>query len=171
MVFNWQVNKSNLYKLYKWLRAEEKLLVSHCFLSLRFVCCLYPCFVQIVSSPAKLGTTCAALNVLLYLCCFKCKYISYEIDIYDILEEVDRSLIEKISSLPGHPLYPSVPKTKESSERLRVPSSHLPRVNTQSFKNSFFNRPVFKYRFAIYCGFAIHCGSWILNSILLHGIF
>lgn len=35
----------------------------------------------------------AALNVLLYLCCFKCKYISYEIDIYDILEEVDRSLI------------------------------------------------------------------------------
>ena len=45
--------------------------------------------------------------------------------------------------------YPSVPKTKESSARLRVPSSRLPRVNTQRFKNSFFNRLFFKYRVAI----------------------
>ena len=80
--------------------------------------------------------------------CFKRKYISYQIDIYDVLEEVDRSLF-KISSMPGHPLYPSVPKTKESSARLRVPSSQLPRVNTQRFKNSFFNRLFFKYRVAI----------------------
>ena len=36
------------------------------------------------------------------------------------------------------PLHPSVPKTKESSARLRVPSSQLPRVNTQRFKNSSF---------------------------------
>lgn len=57
MVFNWQVNKSNLSKLYKWLRAEEKLLLGRWFLSLRFVCCLYPCFVQIVSTPVELRTT------------------------------------------------------------------------------------------------------------------
>ena len=81
--------------------------------------------------------------------CFKRKYISYQIDMYDVLEEVDRSLFKKISSMPGHPLYPSVAKTKKRSARLRVPSSQLPRVNTQRFKNSFFNRLFFKYRVAI----------------------
>ena len=50
--------------------------------------------------------------------------------IYDVLEEVDRSLFKKISSMPGHPLYPSVPKMKESSVRLHIHSSQLPRVNT-----------------------------------------
>ena len=80
--------------------------------------------------------------------CFKRKYISYQIDIYSVLEEVDRSLFKKISSMPGHPLYPSVTKKKESSARLRLPSSQLPRVNTQCLKNSFFNR-FFKYRVAV----------------------
>ena len=75
--------------------------------------------------------------------CFKRKYISYQIDIYDLLEEVDCSQF-KISSVPGDFLYPSVPKTKESSTRLRVPRSQLPRVNTQDFKNSFFNTLFFK---------------------------
>ena len=64
---------------------------------------------------------------------FKCKYISYQTDIYDALEEVDRSLFKKISSMPGHPLYPFIPKTKESSVHLRVTSNQLPRVNTQCF--------------------------------------
>ena len=58
--------------------------------------------------------------------------------ICNVLEEVDRSLFKRISSMPGHPLYPSVPKTKESSARFRVPSSQLSRVNTQRFKNRFF---------------------------------
>ena len=80
--------------------------------------------------------------------CFKRRYISYQIDIYNVLEEVDRSLF-RISSMPGHPLYPPVPKTKESSARLRVPSSQLRKVNTQPFKSSFFNRLFFKYRVAI----------------------
>ena len=69
--------------------------------------------------------------------CFKCKYISYHTDIYNVLEEVDCSLLKKISSMFSHPLYPTVPKTKETSVCLLVPSSQLPRVNTQRFKNSF----------------------------------
>ena len=52
--------------------------------------------------------------------------------------------IKKISSMPGHPLYPSVSKTKESSARLRVPNSQLPRVNTQRFKNTFFKKAIFQ---------------------------
>ena len=72
--------------------------------------------------------------------CFRRKYISSQIDIYNVLEEVDRSLFKNISSMPSHPLYPSVLKTKESSARLRGPSSQFPRDNTQRFKNSFCNR-------------------------------
>ena len=79
----------------------------------------------------------------------KTNNISYQINIYDVLEKADRALFSKISSMPGHPLYPSLPKTKESSERLRVPCSQLPRVNTQRFKNSFINRLYFKYKVAI----------------------
>ena len=52
--------------------------------------------------------------------CFKRKYIPYQIDIYDVLQEVDRSLFKKISSIPGQPLYPSLTKTKLSSEFLAV---------------------------------------------------
>ena len=48
-------------------------------------------------------------------------------------------VIFRVKVLPGHPLYPSSAKTKESSARLRVPSSQLPRV-----KNSFFNGLFFK---------------------------
>ena len=72
-----------------------------------------------------------------YVCIFFPKYISQQIAIQEVLEEVDRSLFKKISSTPRHPLYPSVPKTKESSTRIRFRNSQLPRVNTQRFKNSF----------------------------------
>ena len=63
----------------------------------------------------------------------KHKYSSYQIDIYEALEEVDRSLFKKIPIVSGHPLYPSVPKTQESSARLWLTSNQLPRVNTQRF--------------------------------------
>ena len=62
--------------------------------------------------------------------CYKRKYIPYQINIYDVLKKADCVLFNKISSMPGHPLYPYLLKTKESSARLRVPCSQLPRVNT-----------------------------------------
>ena len=65
--------------------------------------------------------------------CLKGKYTSYQIDIYSVLEQVNRSLFKKISSMPDHPLYPYVPETTKSSTHLRVPM-----VNTLRFKNSFF---------------------------------
>ena len=43
--------------------------------------------------------------------CYKRKYISYQINIYDVLEKADRALFSKISSMPGHPLYPFLLKT------------------------------------------------------------
>ena len=60
--------------------------------------------------------------------CFKRKYILYQIDIYDVLEEVDCSLFKKISSMPAR--LPSVPfrpqfkrkKVQRASEFLAVNS-------------------------------------------------
>ena len=51
--------------------------------------------------------------------------------------------------MPGHPLYPSLPKIKESSVRFRVPSSQLPKVNTQRFKIVLL-RGFLKYKVTIY---------------------
>ena len=70
--------------------------------------------------------------------CLKGKYISQQFDIYSVLEQLNRSLLKKISRMPDHPLYPYVPKTKESSARFRIP-----RVNTLRFKNSFFFNMLF----------------------------
>ena len=68
-------------------------------------------------------------------CCFKRQYIYYPINIpvYDFLEEADHALFKKISSMPGHPLYSSLPNTKESSVCLRDPRSNLNGVNTPCF--------------------------------------
>ena len=41
----------------------------------------------------------------------------YQIDIYSVLEQVNRSLFEKTSSIPDYPLYPYIPKTKEIPAR------------------------------------------------------
>ena len=54
--------------------------------------------------------------------CFKRKYVSYQIDIYNVLEEVDCSLFKKISSMPGHPLSPKRKKAQCASESLAVNS-------------------------------------------------
>ena len=43
--------------------------------------------------------------------CLKGKYISYQIDTYNVLgqAQVNHSLFKTISSMPDHPLYPYVP--------------------------------------------------------------
>ena len=71
--------------------------------------------------------------------CFKRKYVLYQIGIMMCWRgRSHHSLFKKISSMSGHPLYPLVPKMKESSVCLGIPSSQLPRVNTQHFKSSVF---------------------------------
>ena len=77
--------------------------------------------------------------------CLKGKYTSHQIDIYSVLEQVNRSLFKKISSMLDHPLYPYFPETTKSSAHLRVS-----KVNTLRFKNSFLMAFFsFKYRVAI----------------------
>ena len=77
--------------------------------------------------------------------CHKRRFISYALDIYNLLKKTDRSISEKISRLPTHPLYNLLPRVKESSKRLRTQTSLLPCVNTERFKAGFINRLFFKY--------------------------
>ena len=81
--------------------------------------------------------------------CFKRKYISYHIDIQDLVDKTDHTIYKKVSNKLSHPLFQYLPKTKQSSHNLRNKSSLLPRVNTERFKNSFINRLYFKHRLAI----------------------
>ena len=79
--------------------------------------------------------------------CHKHRFISYAMDIYDLLEKIDRSISKRISRLPNQPLHNLLPRVKESSKRLRSQTSLLPCVNTERFKASFINRLYFKYTF------------------------
>ena len=74
-------------------------------------------------------------------------FISYAIDIYDLLEKTDSSISKKISCLPTHRLCNLLPRVRESSKRLRTQISLQPRVNTWRFKARFINRLYFKYTF------------------------
>ena len=75
--------------------------------------------------------------------CHKWCYISYAIDIYDLLEKTDRSISKRISCLPNHPLYNLLPRVQESSKRLRSQTSLLRCVSTERFKPNFIKKIIF----------------------------
>jgi hypothetical protein len=77
--------------------------------------------------------------------CFKRNYSSKHYDIYKLLERSDRNIWKKIKNNDNHPLKHMLPIVKDSSRRLRNKSSLWPKCNTERFKNSFFNRLIFKY--------------------------
>ena len=79
--------------------------------------------------------------------CHKSRFISYAIDIYDLLEKTDRSVSKRISCLPTNTLYNLLPRVEESSKRVRTQTSVLSCVNTERFEASFINRQYFKYTF------------------------
>ena len=77
--------------------------------------------------------------------CFKRKYTSKPVTVYDFLERQDREILRKVSNAKGHPLLSIMPRVKPSSYNLRKESCFKPKINTMRFKNSFINRLVFKY--------------------------
>ena len=79
----------------------------------------------------------------------KRRYTSELLSMYDLLEKCDRRLFTKIKNNVNHPLYALLPKVKESSKKLRSQTSQLPRINTERFKNCYFNRIRFQYNLAI----------------------
>ena len=71
--------------------------------------------------------------------CYKRKYISSHINIYDVLEEAGRALFKEISGMPGHPFYPSLPKQKKAMRAFDSSKQPTSRINNKRFKNSFIN--------------------------------
>ena len=79
----------------------------------------------------------------------KRRYTSELVSMYDLLEKCAHRLFTKIKNNVNHPLYALLPKVKESSKKLRSQTSQLPRINTERFKNCYFNRIRFQYNLAI----------------------
>ena len=75
--------------------------------------------------------------------------LHFWVNIYDLLAKCDRRLFTTIKSNVNHPSYALLPKVKESFKRLRSQATQLPRINTERFKNCYFNRRRFKYNLAI----------------------
>ena len=81
--------------------------------------------------------------------CNKRRCTSELINIYDLLEKCVRRLLTKINNNVNHALYALLRKVKESSKRLRSQASQLPRINTEYYKNCYFDRIRFQYNLAI----------------------
>jgi len=81
--------------------------------------------------------------------CKKRRYISYSIDIQDLLEKQNKKIRTKVMGLEGHPLYNMLPKVKNTRYQLRRKSAVKPKVNRKHFMRSFVNRLTFKYELAL----------------------
>ena len=81
--------------------------------------------------------------------CFKRKYTSKPVSVYDFLERQDRKIFRKVSNAKGHPLLSIMPHIKPFSYNLRKEFCFKPKINPLPFKNSFINRLVFKCELAM----------------------
>ena len=75
--------------------------------------------------------------------CFKRKYTSKPVGVYDFLERQDHKLFRKVSDAKGHPLLSIMTRVKPSSYNLRTETCFKTKINAMRFKNSFINRLVF----------------------------
>ena len=82
--------------------------------------------------------------------CFKRRYISKKLEIGELLKVQDHRIYRKVSSIPYYPLRANFPETKITRYNLRNKSPAMPAIHTDRFKNTFFNRIVFKYNVALY---------------------
>ena len=99
--------------------------------------------------------------------CFKRNYASILHNIQELLEQSDKNIFKKISSNNNHPLYSMLPRVKNASMRLRKKESLWPKVCTDRFKDSFFNRIIFRYNLAVYIDIDMYDPSqFILDNCL-----
>ena len=77
---------------------------------------------------------------------FKRRYISKKLEVGELLKVQDHKICRKVSSIPNYPLRANFPETKTTRCNLRNKS---PAIYTDRFKNTFFNRIVFKHNVAL----------------------
>ena len=97
------------------------------------------------------GTSKADLVVLYCFLkrCNKRRYTSDKLSVYDLLEQSNRKLYDKISEDENHPLYSMLATVKDRSQRLRRKTFRLPLVKTERFKNCLVNRDTVSYGTAL----------------------
>ena len=71
------------------------------------------------------------------------------LEIGEVLKVQDHRICRKVFSIPNHPLRANFPETKITRYNLRNKSPAMPAIHTDRFKNTFFNRIVFKYNVAL----------------------
>ena len=67
----------------------------------------------------------------------------------ELLKVQDHRICRKVFRIPNHPLRTNFPETKTVRYNLRNKSPAMPAIYTDRFKNTFFNRLVFKYNVAL----------------------
>ena len=72
-------------------------------------------------------------------------YVSKEYKMSELIEEQDKTLFHKIMNDPDHALYDLLPEKRHRVLRERGHPFTLPKVKTERFKRSFFNRCLFNY--------------------------
>ena len=81
--------------------------------------------------------------------CYKRRYISRYYNIYELLKHHDQRLFDKII-VDRHPLHKFLtPYSEYSKHRLRSKYTSKPIINTERFKNSYFNRLIFRYNLGV----------------------
>ena len=68
---------------------------------------------------------------------------------HNLLKTQDQKICRKVSTILSHPLRAYFPETKITRYNLRNKSPVMPAIRTNRFKNTFFNRIVFKYNVAL----------------------
>ena len=77
--------------------------------------------------------------------CFKHRYTSKKLEIGELLKVQDHRICRKVSSIANQPLRTNFSEIKTTRYNLRNKSSAMPAINTDRFKNTFFNRIIFRY--------------------------
>ena len=81
--------------------------------------------------------------------CHKRRYISRVVNIYSVSKNQDRKIFDKVKHQEKHPLRNLIRKLKVTEYNLEQKFSHLPKLNTDREKNSYFNHLIFKYDLAL----------------------
>ena len=136
--------KNKLYEAIRSLRKEgySQTEIDHLFNAIVLSKILYALSVYF-ASPSDLTVVQRFLTR-----CYKRHYTSVQYNIYDLAENQDRHLTNKFNTA-SHPLYNLLPKIKPSSQNLRKTTCSRPKINTERFKQSFFNILIFSYGIAV----------------------
>ena len=106
---------------------------------------------NLTNSPSVYSAVNAELTIVQCFLdrCHKRRYISRAVNIFIVSKNQDRKIFDKVKHQEKHPLRNLIRKLKVTEYNLEQKFSHLPKLNTDREKNSYFNHLIFKYDLAL----------------------